>query len=31
MTRSVIRDAAVMLADGGECVANLGAQRDQDA
>jgi hypothetical protein len=27
----VIRDVAVMLADGGECVADLGAQRDQDA
>ena len=26
----VIRDVAVMLADGGECVADLGAQRDQD-
>jgi Transposase DDE domain group 1 len=25
----VIRDLAVMLADGGECVADLGAQRDQ--
>jgi len=27
----VIRDVAVMLADGGECVADLGGQRDQDA
>jgi len=27
----VVRDVAVMLADGGECVADLGAQRDQDA
>ena len=27
----VIRDLAVMLADGGECVADLAAQRDQDA
>jgi len=27
----VIRDEAVMLADGGECVADLGGQRDQDA
>jgi hypothetical protein len=27
----VIRDVAVMLADGGGCVADLGAQRDQDA
>jgi hypothetical protein len=27
----VIRDLAVMLADGGECVADLGAIRDQDA
>ena len=27
----VIRDVAVMLADGGECVADLAAQRDQDA
>jgi Transposase DDE domain group 1 len=27
----VIRDVAVVLADGGECVADLGAQRDQDA
>jgi hypothetical protein len=28
---NVIRDLAVMLADGGECVADLGGQRDQDA
>jgi Transposase DDE domain group 1 len=27
----VIRDVAVMLADGGECVSDLGGQRDQDA
>ena len=27
----VIRDLAVMLADGGECVADLGAMRDQQA
>jgi Transposase DDE domain group 1 len=27
----VIRDLAVMLADGGECVSDLGAQRDQGA
>src|SRR5436305_11719796 len=27
----VIRDVAVMLADGGECVADLGGQREQDA
>jgi hypothetical protein len=27
----VIRDLAVMLADGGECVADLGAVRDQEA
>jgi hypothetical protein len=27
----VIRDLAVMLADGGECVADLGALRDQQA
>src|SRR5271170_2500441 len=27
----VVRDLAVMLADGGECVADLGAVRDQDA
>jgi Transposase DDE domain group 1 len=27
----VLRDLAVMLADGGECVADLGAQRDQQA
>lgn len=27
----VIRDLAVMLADGGECVADLGAVREQDA
>ena len=27
----VIRDLAVMLADGGECVSDLGAQRDQEA
>ena len=26
----VIRDLAVMLADGGECVADLGAVRDQE-
>jgi len=26
----VIRDLAVMLADGGECVSDLGAQRDQE-
>ncbi|MDQ6805778.1 MAG: hypothetical protein M3065_12605 [Actinomycetota bacterium] len=25
----VVRDLAVMLADGGECVSDLGAQRDQ--
>ena len=28
---NVIRDLAVMLADGGECVSDLGGQRDQDA
>src|SRR5450755_2624127 len=27
----VIRDLAVMLADGGECVSDLGVMRDQDA
>jgi Transposase DDE domain group 1 len=27
----VIRDLAVMLADGGECVSDLGAMRDQEA
>ncbi len=27
----VVRDVAVMLADGGECVSDLGATRDQDA
>jgi DDE family transposase len=27
----VVRDLAVMLADGGDCVADLGAVRDQDA
>jgi hypothetical protein len=27
----VIRDLAVMLADGGECVSDLGATREQDA
>src|SRR6516165_9459661 len=27
----VIRDVAVMLADGGECVSDLGAVRDQQA
>lgn len=27
----VLRDLAVMLADGGECVADLGAVRDQEA
>src|SRR3954453_11529177 len=27
----VVRDLAVMLADGGECVADLGAVRDQEA
>ena len=27
----VIRDLAVMLVDGGECVADLAAQRDQDS
>ena len=27
----VIRDLAVVLADGGECVSDLGAQRDQEA
>src|SRR5271170_669412 len=27
----VIRDLAVMLADGGECVSELGAVREQDA
>jgi hypothetical protein len=27
----VIRDVAVMLADGGECVCDLGGQREQDA
>jgi hypothetical protein len=26
----VIRDLAVMLADGGECVSDLGATREQD-
>src|SRR5579871_1303298 len=26
----VVRDLAVMLADGGECVADLGAVRDQE-
>ena len=26
----VIRDLAVMLADGGECVSDLGGQRDQE-
>jgi DDE family transposase len=26
----VVRDLAVMLADGGECVSDLGATRDQD-
>ena len=26
----VVRDLAVMLADGGECVSDLGAQRDQE-
>ena len=26
----VIRDLAVMLADGGECLSDLGATRDQD-
>ena len=31
MTRGVvIRDLAVMLADGGECVSDLGATREQD-
>ena len=25
----VLRDLAVMLADGGECLADMGAQRDQ--
>src|SRR4051794_30645488 len=29
--RGVIRDLAVMLADGGECVSDLGAVRDQQA
>jgi hypothetical protein len=28
---TVIRDLAVMLADGGECVSDLGAVRDQEA
>jgi hypothetical protein len=28
---TVIRDLAVMLADGGECVSDLGAVREQDA
>jgi hypothetical protein len=28
---SVVRDLAVMLADGGECLADLGAVRDQQA
>ena len=27
----VIRDLAVMLADGGECVSDLGTTREQDA
>ena len=27
----MIRDLAVMLADGGECVSDLGAVREQDA
>ena len=27
----MIRDLAVMLADGGECVSDLGAQREQEA
>ena len=27
----VLRDLAVMLADGGDCLADLGAQRDQPA
>ena len=27
----VIRDLAVMLADGGECVSDMGAVRDQQA
>jgi Transposase DDE domain group 1 len=27
----VVRDLTVMLADGGECVSDLGGQRDQDA
>ena len=27
----VIRDLAVMLVDGGECVSDLGAVREQDA
>ena len=27
----VIRDLAVMLADGGECVSDLGAVRDQES
>jgi hypothetical protein len=27
----VMRDLAVMLADGGECVSDLGAVREQDA
>ena len=27
----VVRDLAVMLADGGDCLADLGAVRDQDA
>src|SRR5579863_6237864 len=27
----VVRDLAVMLADGGECVSDLGAVRDQQA
>jgi Transposase DDE domain group 1 len=29
--RRVIRDLAVMLTDGGECVSDLGAVRDQQA
>jgi hypothetical protein len=27
----VVRDLAVMVADGGECVSDLGGQRDQEA
>jgi hypothetical protein len=27
----VVRDLAVMLADGGECVSDLGSQRDREA